>query len=547
MAKKRKKRKRQKRVDVSSALTLEHLDDQWWRLNNLYWILDKSGNKVKFKLNVVQSILYWALWWLNIIPKSRQHGITTFICIYFLDLCLFNENVRAGIIAHRLESAKKIFRDKIKFAYDNLPSSIKSAVKVVNDRSDELLLNNNSSVFVDTSMRSGTLQYLHVSEYAYICAHAPEKAREIKRGSLETIHEGGMIFIESTSEGVGNAFHSMCEIAESIRRSGRKLTRLDFKVHFFGWHSNPENRLEPVGIEIPKEMVEYFDNLEQIFDMKLDTGQREWYFTKKNSLGIDIYKEHPSTMEEAFEATSEGTYHGPAMALARENNQIGFVPYDPYAKVFTFWDTGNIYNSIWFFQFKGERINAIDHYFDDLGQGVPHYATVLQEKRYVYGDHFAGPDIDPEHGSNSKSFHTGEKTIDVAARLGINFKIIESHSFNDRIRATNDIIKRTFFSEEKCAAGIKGLMNFRRRKNNSLSTVDRPVFFNEPVRDTIDIHIADSFGHMAVWAAERFIYGIPLGDSDEGSQKTIYEMNTESRQSRHICLSGFSNGRRKVI
>lgn len=36
---------------------IEKLGDRWWRLNNLYYITDKFGRRVQFKLNEVQADL----------------------------------------------------------------------------------------------------------------------------------------------------------------------------------------------------------------------------------------------------------------------------------------------------------------------------------------------------------------------------------------------------------------------------------------------------------------------------------------------------------
>jgi len=517
---------------VTTKELKDNLDNRLWRLNNLYWIMDDQGNKIRFHLNAVQYALYMAMWWLNIILKSRQHGITTFICIFFLDACLFNENVRAGIIAHRLEDAKKIFRDKVKYAYDRLPKSIKQTIYQTKDSVEELLLSNNSSIYVSTSMRSGTLQYLHISEYGYVCAHAPEKAKEIKDGATETVHENGFIFIESTAEGMGNDFHSLCKTAEGLKKSGQKLSKLDYKFHFFAWHEKPDNVIEPEDIAITPKMNEYFNVLEVIYKKEITPEQRAWYVVKKRTLGTDMYKEHPSTADEAFRASMEGTYLGKEMALAEEQGRITFVPHDPSAKVFTFWDTGNIYTSLWFVQFKGEKINCIEHYYDDLGQGLPHFAKLLQDRPYVYGEHWAGPDLEPKHGSNSKSFQTGETTIHEAKRLGIDLRTVEPHSFDDRIRSIKNIMPKVFFDKEKCETGYVGLMKFRRRKNTQLSTDDRPVFFEEPVRDTIDIHIADSFGHMAVKYYTLYVQGIRVGDHIQRitmPRKSPYSNNVLSR------------------
>ena len=56
----------------------------------------------------------------NVILKARQLGFTTFIQIFMLDQCLFNSNIRAGTIAHRLDDARTIFRNKMQYPYDNL-------------------------------------------------------------------------------------------------------------------------------------------------------------------------------------------------------------------------------------------------------------------------------------------------------------------------------------------------------------------------------------------------------------------------------------------
>jgi hypothetical protein len=119
---------------------------------------------------------------LNLILKARQLGFTTLCCLVYLDACVFGPHTRAGVIAHRLEDAKVIFRDKIKFPYDRLDEGIRAAVPAVQDSADTLTFGNNSSLRVSTSMRSGTLQYLHVSEFGKICAQFPDKAREIVTG-----------------------------------------------------------------------------------------------------------------------------------------------------------------------------------------------------------------------------------------------------------------------------------------------------------------------------------------------------------------------------
>ena len=180
-----------------------------------------------------------------------------------LDACLFNSNIRAGTIAHRLDDARVIFRDKVKFPYDHLPEMLKAARPIIRDSADELVFANNSGIRVSTSMRSGTLQYLHVSEYGQLCARYPDKAREIRTGALNAVQAGQVVFIESTAEGKEGHFYDLCEQAQSKQRMGMPLTPLDFKFHFFPWWRCPDYQLAADGVVIDEPLRKYFATLEQ--------------------------------------------------------------------------------------------------------------------------------------------------------------------------------------------------------------------------------------------------------------------------------------------
>lgn len=118
-----------------------------------------------------------------------------------LDKVLFGSYKSVGIIADDRDSAELIFKDKVKFAYDNLPDWLRASFKPKTDRKGELVFeNNHCSISVDTSFRGGTLQSLHISEYGKICNKYPEKAREIQTGALNTVAPTSEVYIESTAE-----------------------------------------------------------------------------------------------------------------------------------------------------------------------------------------------------------------------------------------------------------------------------------------------------------------------------------------------------------
>ena len=195
-------------------------------------------------MNWAQRILWEERHNCEIILKARQLGVTTWFGIFLLDNVLWRNDKQAGILAHTFKDATDIFKDKLKFAFDNLHPNIRQLFRTVGDSSTELSFSHGSSIRVGTSLRSSTLQYLHISEFGKICARFPEKAREVISGSLNTVHAGQHIFIESTAEGKDGAFASMWENAWNHHLSGKPYGELDFKPFFFPWWKEPSYSLE---------------------------------------------------------------------------------------------------------------------------------------------------------------------------------------------------------------------------------------------------------------------------------------------------------------
>lgn len=203
---------------------------------------------------------------------------------------------------------------------------------------------------------------------------------------------------------------------------------------------------------------------------------------------------------------TQGTYLGKWLSEIEDRGQVGTVRHEPAAKVFTMWDYGNVYNAIWFVQFVKEQIHLIDFYFDGEGLGLPKYALILKNKDYIYEDNFAPPDL---WGSNAKSGQTGKNTVDVARELGIDFRMVPDVSVKDRIEASRGVCYKCWFSEE-AREGFVGLKNWRQRKNEALSTPDKPVYFKDAVRDWT-CHVGDAFSHMAVVYRYMDIMGKTMG------------------------------------
>ena len=314
------------------------LADQWWRLNNLYFITNENGQKVRFRCNPAQKKFFNRRWYLNIILKARQLGFSTFIQIFILDQCIFKQNIRAGVIAHTRDDAENIFSDKIKFAYDNLPEQIKAEVSTVGDSVSKLSLSNGSSIRVGTSLRSGTLQYLHVSELGKIARKHPDKAKEIKTGALNTVHTGNYIFIESTAEGPSGLFHDICQDSIKIKEEGRRLMKSEFKFHFFPWFDDFRYVLNDESIKYTEIETDYFYDLEHEENIILSAKQKNWYVLKwrQQKLGGEdnMSQEYPSTPEEVFDVRMDCSFFSPesidACFTAKLDEEETFINIDEY-------------------------------------------------------------------------------------------------------------------------------------------------------------------------------------------------------------------------
>jgi hypothetical protein len=492
--------------EETSALDLEtikeHLEDRKWRINNLYWIKDDQGNHVKFVMNEIQEYLFDNLWYFNIVLKARQHGITTLMCILDLDDTIFGMKDSATI-AHTINDAGKIFDSKIRYAWNNLPEWLKNEFDLDQNNARTLKFKrggSEASVYIGTSLRGGTLQNLHITELATIDQREPDKALEIKTGALNTVHQGQMITIESTSKGSYGVFYDICKQAMDFQKEGKELSPMDWKFFFFPWYVKKEYSIDTPTI-LTKETKEYFKKLEGQVDYKFTPGQMAWYQKKKDLMKEQMLAEFPSTPEESFQANVEGSYYGKQMDWLRERGHILRVPYDPKLRVHTFWDIGvGDATSITFVQPTGFEIRVID-YYESSGEGMAHYAKVLKEKGYLYGSHNAPHDIEvQEFGSGNTRRATAEK-------MGISFNVIEKLGVEDGIEAVRNILPKCYFDETNCTRLVKALSEYRKEFDEKLGT-----FKNRPLHNWAS-NPADSFRMLGIGMGN--ISGAPIGMDKE--------------------------------
>lgn len=472
----------------------ENLKDQLWRLNNLYWIITEKGERVKFKLNWAQTDLYHSMWYLNIVLKARQLGFSTFIDIFILDTCLFNGNIKAGIIADTQKNATDLFATKIEYPYLNLPDTLRAVQPLMVDQAGHYRFANNSEINVGVSLRSGTYQLLHISEYGKTSVNNPKRAVEIKTGALNTVHPGQMVFIESTAEGHGGEFYDMVKTSRDQKSKREPLTELDYKFHFYPWWRHPGYVLPHKAVTINQRMQDYFRELEEKHGIELSRAQKAWYVKKEREQGEFMKREHPSTPDEAFEAALKGTYYAVELRDAREADppRITRVPHYEGIPVDTWWDLGlDDYTAIWFTQTVGREIHAI-YYYENSDVGLDFYARYLrelaEERGYFYGIHKPPHDMDVREIGNRAMTR-----LESAREYGLVFDdpVPRAKFEADNIAAVRFLFRFIYFDEAGCEQGLEHLSAFRKEWD------DVRGVYKETARKDEHKHAADALATLA--------------------------------------------------
>jgi len=476
------------------------LGDPMWRICSgvLYKIMVKSndgeGSVVPFRPNRAQRRLISKLWHRNLILKARQLGFTTLIAIMWLDHALFNADQRCGIIAQDREAAEVIFRDKVRLAYNNLPDLLRSSFPLARDSATELLFaHNNSSVRVATSMRSGTIHRLHVSEFGKICAKFPEKANEVVTGSLPAVPIDGIAVIESTAEGQEGEFYEMSQRAEALMEKGAALTERDYRFHFFPWHEEEAYRLDG-DVVISESDEKYFAKIEAIIGRRLDAAQKRWYVaTRDSDFGGDpekMWQEYPSTSKEAFQVSTEGCYYAEQLAAARQSGRITFVPAVDGVPVNTFWDIGNGDGTgVWLHQQIGMQHRFIK-YIEGWGEPYSYFTKELQKTGHLWGTHYLPHDAAHER----QLFDRISSPLQELRKSNIGGKwdvVPRVDDITHGIQMVRGIFSQCVFDEAGCKEGIDHLANYKKTWNRTLA-----CWSSQPRHD-IHSEAADAFRQFA--------------------------------------------------
>lgn len=169
----------------------------------------------------------------------------------------------------------------------------------------------------------------------------------------------------------------------------------------------------------------------------------------------------------SFSGYLQGSFYSDQLDQAYREQRVTDIPWNPNYPVHTVCDLGVHVNFAgWLFQLVGQKIHVIQSY-QDINGSIPQWIRYLQQKPYVYGEHFAPFDI------NTTDTGTGMTRLETARQLGFHFRPLPKvMAVEDRINCGRQIFPICYFDANNCADGLKALLNYRRRFNEKVQAYE---------------------------------------------------------------------------
>jgi len=260
-----------------------------------------------------------------IVLKGRQQGVSTYVDGHHYHRVTHRKGARALLLAHQEQSSQALYAMVQRF-HENCPAAVRPETGTANAK--ELLFSKLDSGYrVATAGarevgRGETLQYVHGSEVAFWT-----NAEEHMAGLMQAVPEDGdtEIILESTANGMGNAFHQQWVSAVKGESA--------FEAVFLPWHMHEEYQAAPPpGWLCPEAWREYGEA------HGLPIDRVYWAWRKSRDMGRatgasdeepywSFRQEYPASADEAFQTSGSRPFiPTEAVSAARKRKFIGAGP-----------------------------------------------------------------------------------------------------------------------------------------------------------------------------------------------------------------------------
>lgn len=273
---------------------------------HIFQIKSKTGDVIPFSPNKIQTKILDKIEndlkekgksWI-ILPKGRQGGVTTLCQLLGLSYAMSEKAINCYTMAHDSVTARDIFDDKIKFAFDNLPPNLRATYDVKRDNVRQIMFDNmqKAKLTVGTGARGTTQNYLHISEAGKM-SEKEKVWKEMISGTLQASKQAKIIIIESTCDGGLGEFYEMVQKALNGKNS--------FDVLFLSWTDTQEYQMELPKTDEWRESYKELAKQHKLYpnpqkDFGLTDKQFYWYYKTAEELGAEVRVQYPLTLDEAF-------------------------------------------------------------------------------------------------------------------------------------------------------------------------------------------------------------------------------------------------------
>jgi hypothetical protein len=475
-------------------VTTDDLANPLWRLRNLYHIKQASdGRIIKFAPRPEQQRVYDMLFKEGvkrlIILKARRLGMSTALDVLLTDQMLWNAGTQCSLVDQTAADAERKLATIAKVALDNLPPVALQCIEKVRDSGSILEVSvageAASSFFAGLRARGGTNNWLHLSEWGVIQADDPRRSEEILTGAIPSA-EHGRIIVETTWKG-GRGGHLWEIVKGALETPEAAKTDKDWRVVFFPWWKDPTYVVEGDVSTISPAISQYLDQMQSQTGHTFSDQQRLWYDRQSRDLGLFIFREFPTTLDECFKSPVEGAIYAGELDKLRASGAISAFKTDNSTLVHTAWDLGSPVNTVvWYFQvIGGNEVRVIDCDMDLDMTPVQRVGHMLA-KGYSYGAHFL-----PHDAAATRT--SGKADAQVYTEAGLaNVRVLpRTHDIWIGINACLQMFPRFSFRLPACERGLDALANYAYKRSSATGIV-----VNEPVHNWAS-HAADALRMIA--------------------------------------------------
>ena len=220
----------------------------------------------------------------------------------------------------------------------------------------------------------------------------------------------------------------------------------------------------------------------------------------------------------SFEAAVKGAYYATQIAEARNQGRIKPVPYDRELLTHTVWDLGvGQALGIGFYQRVGREIRMIDFWEGQGNEGILDGIMAIQNKKYIYGKHFAPHDI------KAKEETTGKTRLETAREKNIMFEVVPSISVDDGINKGKLMWSRLWVDSNNCDSWLEKVSQYKQKWND-----EKQMFEDKPQHDFTS-HAGDVHRYASI-VEDLMTNEFDTSDKERIEQNRFDRTNQRSRE-----------------